>query len=122
MTKLWDGQFEANRLGSSSTCNCIPVSLLCLWFIVILVFEKKLVKASEKAVGERSSEKVSYFNFRENRIKISVTSMLVEKIVGIQPRRKFLQFKKECCGCQHYFSISFKKSLLRRHRTKIERT
>lgn len=117
MTKLWDGQFEANRLGSSSTCNSIPVSLLCLWFIVILVLEKKLVKASEKAVGERSLEKVSYLNIRKNRMKISVTSMLVEKIVGTQPRRKFLQFEKECCSCQHYFSISLKKSSLRRHRT-----
>ena len=117
MTKLWDGQFEANRLGSSSTCNSIPVSLLCLWFIVILVLEKKLVKASEKAVGERSLEKVSYLNIRKNRVKISVTSMLVEKIVGTQLRRKFLQFKKECCNCQHYFSISLKKSSLRRHRT-----
>ena len=105
MTKLWEGLFEANRSGSSSTCNSIPVSLLCLWFIVILVLEKKIVKASEKAVGERSSKKVSYFNFRKNRMKISVTSMLAEKIVGIQLRRKFLQFKKECCSCQHNFQF-----------------
>ena len=48
MTKLWDGLSEANRLGSSSTCNSVPVSLLCLQFIVILVWKKNQLKLQKK--------------------------------------------------------------------------